>query len=50
MVRPDIVKLDAAWAVRLMESQSGFAMLKETVERVDPLTDDELRDLATLGF
>ena len=33
MVRPDIVKLDAAWALRLMESQSGFAVLKETVER-----------------
>lgn len=33
MVRPDIVKLDATWALRLMESQSGFAVLKETVER-----------------
>ena len=33
MVRPDIVKLDAAWAVRLMESPSGFAVLKKTVER-----------------
>ncbi len=32
-VRPDIVKLDASWVVRLMESESGFAALKDTVER-----------------
>ncbi|MEM9106130.1 MAG: EAL domain-containing protein, partial [Pseudomonadota bacterium] len=32
-VRPDIIKLDAAWVVRLMESESGFATLKDTVGR-----------------
>jgi EAL domain-containing protein (putative c-di-GMP-specific phosphodiesterase class I) len=32
-VRPDIVKLDAAWVVRLMESESGFAALKDAVGR-----------------
>lgn len=33
LVRPDIVKLDAHWVVRLMESQSGFAVLREAVNR-----------------
>ncbi len=33
LVQPDIVKLDAHWVVRLMESQSGFAILQDAVER-----------------
>ena len=33
MVRPDIIKLDASWVVRLMESESGFGVLKDTVDR-----------------
>lgn len=33
LVQPDIIKLDAAWVTRLMESESGFAILRDTVER-----------------
>ena len=33
LVRPEIVKLDARWVVRLMESESGFAVLKDAVGR-----------------
>ncbi|MEX3012013.1 EAL domain-containing protein [Hoeflea sp. TYP-13] len=33
LVRPDIIKLDAHWVARLMDSQSGYAVLKDTVDR-----------------
>ncbi len=33
LLNPDIVKLDAAWSTRLMQSQSGFQALKDAVKR-----------------
>ena len=33
LVQPDIVKLDAKWVARLMDSQSGFALLRQTVDQ-----------------
>lgn len=32
-IRPEFIKLDAKWVARLMQSQSGFAALKDAVAR-----------------
>lgn len=34
LVKPDIVKLDAAWIIRLLSSASGYSVLRETVQRL----------------
>ncbi|MEM6464126.1 MAG: EAL domain-containing protein [Pseudomonadota bacterium] len=33
LLRPDIIKLDAQWVMRLMQTQSGYGVLNDAVER-----------------